>query len=185
MEEEARKKPGAMLSILGLNLDSVKDICSRTKAEIANINCPGQIVISGGIKDIEEAQKLAQERGAKKLVRLEVSGAFHSSYMEGASAKLAKELSNINISACRIPLVSNVNARPVTLPDEIKENLIKQISSSVLWEVSMVFILSNGVKNFIEFGPGKVLKGLMRRIDTGAQVVSIENKDDILKLGGL
>jgi len=182
MEEEALKSPGKMASVLGLDLAIIKDICRETKVEIANINCPGQIVVSGGIKEIEEAAKLAEEQGAKKVILLEVSGAFHSSFMQGAALKLGGELEKIKINTPQIPLVSNVTAKPVTKPEEIRANLIKQITASVLWEDSMKFLLSKNVTTFFEFGPGRVLKGLMRRIDETTQVTSIEKKEDILNL---
>ena len=181
MEEEARKIPGKMLSVIGLDLSTIKQICSQANTEIANMNCPGQIVISGGVKEIEEAQGLAKGRGAKMAMLLEVSGAFHSSFMKEAGLKLAKELEKIKISTPKHHIVSNVTAKPVNSADEIKDNLIKQVSSSVLWEDSMKLLLSKGVSNFIEFGPGKVLKGLMRRIDANAQVINIEKKEDVLK----
>lgn len=179
MEEEALKFPGKMLSVIGLDLFLVRQICVDANTEIANINCPGQIVIAGGAKEIEKAQELAKERGAKMAVMLEVSGAFHSSLMKGAAIKLAAELEKIKINTPVIPVVCNVTGRAVTSPVEIKDNLIKQVASSVLWEDSMKFLISEGVKNFMEFGPGKVLKGLMRRIDASAQVVNIEKKEDI------
>jgi len=182
MEEEARKHPGKMASIIGLDLPIIRDICDKTKAEIANINCPGQTVISGGIKEIEEASKLAEAQGAKRAILLEVSGAFHSSFMQGASLELAAELDKLRISPAAIPIVSNVTAKPVTKAEEIKSNLVRQLSASVLWEDSMQFILSQGVTQYFEFGPGRVLKGLMRRIDETAQVVNIEKKEDILSL---
>jgi len=182
MEEEALKNPGKMLSLIGLDLDKVKEICLKTHTEIANINCPGQIVISGSQQDIESAKRLAEEGKAKMAVLLEVSGAFHSSFMKEATFKLAKELDRISINKPEIPVISNVSARPAILPEQIKENLIKQMASSVLWEDSMRFILSKGITNFIEFGPGKVLRGLMRRIDAKAEVVNIEKKQDLLSL---
>lgn len=180
MEQEAQSRAGSMASIIGLDITAVRDICRKTKTELANINCPGQIVISGGKPEISEAQRLAEESGAKKVILLEVSGAFHSSFMQGASLKLAGELEKIKIETPRIPLVSNVTARPMINPAEIKDSLIKQVTASVLWEDSMEFILSEGINQFFEFGPGKVLKGLMRRIDDKAQVVNIEKKADIL-----
>jgi len=182
MEEEALKNPGKMLSLIGLDLDKVKEICLKTHTEIANINCPGQTVISGSQQDIESAKRLAEEGKAKMAVLLEVSGAFHSSFMKEATFKLAKELDRISINKPEIPVISNVSARPAILPEQIKENLIKQMASSVLWEDSMRFILSKGITNFIEFGPGKVLRGLMRRIDAKAEVVNIEKKQDLLSL---
>lgn len=184
MEEAAAKQPGRMASVIGLNQDEVKQICAKTNAEIANINCPGQIVISGAREGIEAAVKLAQERGAKRVIELEVSGAFHSSFMKEASIKLAGELDKIKINMPKVPVVSNVKAKAAGSIQEIKDNLIKQVASSVLWEGSMRFMLSEGVKNFIEFGPGRVLKGLMRRIDADAEVISIEKKEDILSLAG-
>jgi len=182
MEEEALKHPGKMLSVIGLDSAAIKQICADTKTEIANMNCPGQIVIAGGIREIEQAQALAKERGAKMAVMLEVSGAFHSSFMKEASLKLAKELDKIKIDKPKTPVISNVTAKPVGSAGEVKDNLIKQVSSPVLWEDSMKFILSKGIMNFIEFGPGKVLKGLMRRIDVNAQVINIEKKEDLEKL---
>jgi len=181
MEEQARASSGSMASIIGLDLAVIRDISAKTRTEIANINCPGQIVISGGKSEIEEAKSKALAQGAKKVILLEVSGAFHSSFMQGAALKLARELERVKIQTPSIPVVSNVTARPVTGPQEIKDNLIKQVTASVLWEDSMKFILSEGITNFIEFGPGKILKGLMRRIGEATQVTNIEKKEDILK----
>jgi [acyl-carrier-protein] S-malonyltransferase len=184
MEEEALRFLGQMASVIGLSLDAIKDICKKTNTEIANINSPEQIVISGSKEGIAKAKTLAEESGAKKVVVLEVSGAFHSSLMKGASLKLSHELEKIKINMPQLLLVSNVTARPVVSAEEIGSNLIRQVASSVLWEDSMRFILSKGIMNFIEFGPGKVLKGLMRRIDENAQVINIDRKEDILNLVG-
>lgn len=182
MEEEAQKIPGKMLSIIGLELGQVSEIASQAKVEIANINCPGQVVVSGGAEGILEAQIAAKAAGAKMAIILEVSGAFHSSFMRGAQEKLAEELEKIKLNDARLPVIANVDAQPVTSALKIKENLIRQVSSNVLWEDSMRFLLSKGVTNFFEFGPGKVLKGLLRRIEPQAQVVNIEKKEDILNL---
>lgn len=182
MEEAAVSKHGKMLSVIGLDLGTVRQICIDTNTEVANINCLGQIVISGGLKEIEQAKILAQEHKAKMAVILDVSGAFHSSFMKPASLRLAKEIDRITIKLPDIPVISNVTAKPYGSCAEIKENLIKQVYSSVLWEDSMKFILSQGVASFIEFGPGKVLKGIMRSIDANVQVSNIEKKEDILSL---
>ena len=180
MEEAAATRPGTMLSVIGLDLAQVKEVCFKANTEIANINCPGQIIISGGVKEITQAQLLAKEAGAKMAVPLEVSGAFHSSFMKGASLKFAAEIEKVKINTPKLTVVSNVTSRPVSSGAEIRDNLVKQVYSSVLWEDSMKFILSKDIMNFMEFGPGKVLKGLMRRIDANAQVVNIEKKEDIL-----
>lgn len=182
MEEEAAKAPGRMLSVIGLDLSCVKEICLKANTELANINCPGQVVISGNVKEIEQAKALAEENGAKLTVLLEVSGAFHSSSMEEASIKLAQELEKIRINSPYLPVVCNVTGKEVNTSVEIKDNLTKQVASCVLWEDSMKFILSKNVTKFYEFGPGKVLKGLMRRIDANTQVTNIEKKEDILSL---
>ncbi|MDD5044730.1 MAG: ACP S-malonyltransferase, partial [Candidatus Omnitrophica bacterium] len=179
MEEAARKNPGSMAAIIGLSLEDIKAVCAAAHAQIANLNCPGQVVISGGVGEIKEAEKLATARGAKREMILETSGAFHSSFMSEAAAKLGGELDKIKISDPKIPIVSNVDAKPVLSGEQIRENLIKQVTSSVLWEDSVRFILSKGVANFIEFGPGKVLKGLMRKIDANAEVKNMEKAQDI------
>jgi len=184
MDEEALLRPGAMLSVIGLGTDAVKRVCEESHTEVANLNCPGQVVISGGISEIGAAEAAVVQAGARRVIRLEVSGAFHSSLMQGAGAKLAKALEKTKLRKPVIPVVSNVTAKPVSEPQEIRDNLIKQVASSVLWEESMRFMLSKGVKEFFEFGPGKVLKGLMRRIDGTAQVTNIEKKEDVLALAG-
>ncbi|MDD5566041.1 MAG: ACP S-malonyltransferase [Candidatus Omnitrophica bacterium] len=184
MEEDALRMPGKMLSILGLDLSAITKICSDSHTYIANINSPGQIVISGGAKEIEAAKAIAQERGAKRCIALEVSGSFHSPFMKEASAKLAKELDKVKIQDPRMAVVSNVTAKPVLNASEVRENLIAQVASSVLWEDSMRYILAQGARSFFEFGPGKVLKGLMARIDADAQVKNIEKKDDVCVVKG-
>jgi [acyl-carrier-protein] S-malonyltransferase len=185
MEEEARNNPGKMLSIIGLDLIKVKEVCAEANVQIANLNCPGQVVVSGAPQEISRAQALAKEKGAKLAVILEVSGAFHSSFMQGATLRLARELDNIKINSPQVPVICNVTAKPANSAQEIRDNLIKQVACSVLWEDSMNFILSKGVNNFIEFGPGKVLKGLMRRINAGAQVANIEKKEDVLSVASV
>lgn len=182
MEEAALKRPGKMLSLIGMDNDALKQLCMDTSCQIANLNCPGQVVISGSLEEIEKAKGLAESRGAKKAILLEVSGAFHSSYMKEASERLALELDKVKISEPKMTFVSNVTAKPVESAQDIKINLIKQVYSSVLWEDSMNHILSGGVMDFIEFGPGKVLKGLMRRINSNAQVINVEKKQDIESL---
>jgi len=183
MEEEAGRRPGKMLSIIGLDNTLVKEISREAGVEVANLNSPGQTVVSGSAGNIIKAQALAKEKGAKMAIVLDVSGASHSSFMSGAAEKLKTELSRVKISAPKIPVISNVTAKPAASEDEIKENLVRQVASSVLWEDSMRFMLSGGAKNFIEFGPGKVLKGLMRRISAEASVKTIEKKEDLISEG--
>lgn len=182
MDEAARKYPGKMAAVLDLSMQKIKEICSASGAEIANLNCPGQIVISGESRAVDKAVVLCEQAGAKRVIPLEVSGAFHSSLMLEAALELKKVLENTPILSPSVPVVSNYTALPQDSVDRVMENLFFQIRSLVKWEDSMRFMLSEGIRNFIEFGPGKVLKGLMRKIDPAAQVINIEKKEDILNL---
>ena len=182
MELAAQKYPGKMAAVLDLGLDKLKEICKSSGAEIANLNSPGQVVISGKAEAVDKAMDLSLEAGAKRVIALEVSGGFHSSLMKEAAQELKRVLDAAHFSSLNVPVISNYTARPEQDVPEIKDNLVHQMYSSVRWEESMRFMLSHGVKKFIEFGPGKVLKGLMRRIDADAQVTGVENKADILRL---
>ncbi len=179
MEEATFKYPGKMAAVLELPLDKVNDICLKSGAEVANINAPGQIVISGKKDAVDQAKDWCVAAGAKRVIELEVSGGFHSSLMFEASVELKKILDRTPISPPAIPVISNYTASAQYNVTQIKENLVYQIYKPVRWEESMKCMLSQGVTNFIEFGPGKVLKGLMRRIDSNAQVVNIERQEDI------
>jgi len=160
----------------------VKDICLKSGAEVANINAPGQIVISGKKDAVDKAKDWCVEAGAKRVIELEVSGGFHSSLMFEASEELKQRLEKTLISPPSTPVISNYTAWPQYKVTQIKENLVYQIYKTVRWEESMKYMLSQGVTDFIEFGPGKVLKGLMRRIDNNAKVINIEKKEDLLAL---
>lgn len=165
MEDASRENPGKMASILGLNLEKAKKICVETGAEIANLNCPGQIVISGAVDFVDKAILRAKEEGAKRAIMLDVSGPFHSTLMAGASHALKKALEDVIVLPPKIPVVSNITTYSQDNPDLIKENLIDQISSTTYWEESIRNVVSRGIKTFLEVGPGTVLKGLLRRID--------------------
>lgn len=182
MDEAAKEYPGKMAAVLDLSIQKVKEICSASGAEIANLNCPGQIVIAGEGKAVDKAVVLCEQAGTKRVIPLEVSGPFHSSLMFEAALELKKVLENTPMVAPSVPVISNYTALPQDSVVRIMENLVYQIRSSVKWEDSMKFMLSKGIYNFIEFGPGNVLKGLMRKIDPAAQVINIEGKGDILTL---
>ncbi|MCX5705739.1 MAG: ACP S-malonyltransferase [Candidatus Omnitrophica bacterium] len=182
MEEASRRYPGKMAAVIDLPVEKIKEICFHSGAEVANLNCPGQTVITGKAEVVDIAIELCNKAGAKRVVALEVSGGFHSSLMFEASGELRAVLESMVISNPKVPVVSNYTADPQYRASQIFENLIYQIRKSVLWEESMRFLLSQGVTTFYEFGPGKVLKGLMRRIDSSAQVITIEKKDDIFNL---
>lgn len=182
MDEATRRYPGKMAAVLDLPLDKVRDICLKSEAEIANINSSGQVVISGKKEAVDKAKELCEQAGAKRVIELEVSGAFHSSQMFEASDELKQSLLRTPKSAPSVPVISNYTALPQNKVAQIEENLVYQLYKPVRWEESMKFMLSQGINNFIEFGPGEVLKGLMRRIEPNAQVINIEKKEDILGL---
>jgi len=184
MEEATRRYPGTMAAVLELPFDKVKEICLASGAEIANINAPGQIVISGKKEAIEKAAVMCAEAGAKRVIELDVSGAYHSSLMFEASASLKQAISNAAITAPVVPVISNYTASSEYRITRIEENLAYQLYKPVRWVESVQYMLSRGVGRFYEFGPGKVLKGLMRRIDSSVEVINIEKKEDIEDIRG-
>ncbi len=179
MEEASRQNPGVMASVIGLSVEEMRKVCAETGAEVANLNCPGQVVISGAKEKVEAASELAKQRGAKRAIPLDVSGAFHSSLMQPAADRLKAEIDNIEVKAPRINMVTNVSAKYELIPQEIKDNLVSQVKSPVLWEDSIRYLAGQGVKRFIEVGPGKVLSGLLRRIDPGLECYNVETAADV------
>ena len=171
MEAAAKKNPGKMSCVLGLDRELVQAICEETGCEIANLNCPGQIVISGKDAAVESASQMSMEKGAKRVIPLDVSGAFHCSLMNEASLKLKSEIERVKFQKSNIPLICNVDASEQTDPEIIKNNLIKQVNSATYWEASMRYLLQKGIGLFFEIGPGTVLKGLFKKIDPQARVV--------------
>lgn len=171
MKEAGEKSPGAMAALLGLDIPTVADICLNATAQVgqpvqvANDNCPGQVVISGDAEALGVALALAQEAGARKVVRLPITIAAHSGLMASASAAFAEAVAETRITAPRIPVIGNVNGRPLATPAEIRAELNAQLTSSVLWTDTITYLLEQGVDTFVEVGPGEVLLGLVRRID--------------------
>ena len=182
MYEAGLRNPGGMLAVIGLDEETVKDICLHSGTEISNINCPGQIVISGATQALAEADKLARARGARVLIPLKVSGAFHSALMEPAVAEFSKIVSNIGFKPPSIPVVSNVTARLLTDADSIKEELVKQLRNCIQWQRSVEYMMQGGVTTFYEMGPGRVLSGLLRRINSELQTFNISGVEDIAQL---
>jgi [acyl-carrier-protein] S-malonyltransferase len=178
MEVAAKKHPGKMAAVLGLSREKIEEICRESGAEIANLNAPGQVIITGLKEAVDRAREKCSAAGAQRVIELQVSGGFHSSLMKEAAGSL-EQLLKLPIAVPRVPVISNYTAKPENSADEIRQNLAHQLYSSVKWEDSMRFVLSQGITQFYEFGPGKVLKGLMRKIDPAAQVISIEKKEDL------
>jgi len=179
MEEAARNNPGKMLSVIGLDRGTVGNICKETGCEIANLNCPEQVVISGKTVSIDKAVESAKAKGAKRAILLDVSGAFHSSLMEEARAKLSLEINKVKFNPPKIPIISNVTAKSETNTEAIRENLIKQVSSSTYWEDSIRYMIGQGVDCFFEIGPGTVLRGLNKRINPELKTVNLGNAEQI------
>ncbi len=188
MYESGVKRPGAMAAILGLDVPAVEALCKEASAagavQPANLNAPGQVVISGEAGGVQRACELAPAHGAKKAVPLKVSGAFHSVLMEDAKAGLAEFLQDIAIADARIPVVSNVTARPVTAAAAIRANLIAQMTAPVRWEESMRFLIGEGPIGFVEIGAGTVLKGLLRSIDRSASCTSLGSAESVAEALG-
>jgi [acyl-carrier-protein] S-malonyltransferase len=183
MQEAVPSGEGTMAAIIGLTQDKVFSLCKEASSEgivePANFNCPGQIVIAGHVFAVEKAVELAKAFGAKRTVILPVSGPFHSSLLQSASLKLAEALDKVIISRAWVPVVANCTADFEMNPQQIKENLIKQVSSAVLWQQSVEKLLAAGVTTFIEIGPGKVLSGLIKRIDKNVEIFNIEDRETL------
>lgn len=183
MDQAAQKTPGKMVSILGMSVADVEALCKGIGGcEIANLNCPDQVVVSGKATNIELLAGLAKDKGAKRAILLEVSGAFHSSLMAPAKEKLEKEIEKVNFIQANYPVISNVTAEPTIDPVKIKENLIRQVNSRTLFEASIRYCMSQGFKNYVEIGPGSVCKGLLRKIDKSLEVINIEKPEHITAL---
>lgn len=185
MHEASLENPGKMASILGLSVEAVKEIAKLSETEIANINCPGQVVVSGKIKNMEKLQSLAQDLGAKKVIVLDVSGSFHSTLMTSASLKLKNELQMTNIKTPKTSVVFNVTADVADDTEKIKENLSFQVNHTTYWQKSIEFIFKNGIKHYLEIGPGKVLRGLLKRINQELKVYNVGSLKDIQNINDL
>ncbi len=182
MEKAVPNGEGTMAAILGLERQALTEVTNEVTADgypvqLANLNCPGQIVISGAAKGVELAGEKAKERGAKRVIPLVVSGPFHSSLMKPAASQLQAELAQIEMKNAAIPVVANVSAEPMSDASEIKEKLIEQLYSPVLWEDSVRKMLELGVDTFIEIGPGKVLSGLIKKVDRTAKTYSVSDEE--------
>ncbi|HEV2320056.1 MAG TPA: ACP S-malonyltransferase [Verrucomicrobiae bacterium] len=173
MQEACDTTRGGMAAVIGLDVEPTRAVCAEAGVTLANLNCPGQIVISGESDRIARAVELAKAKGAKRAISLQVAGAYHSPLMASAQPKLKAELAKIEISAPAVPVISNVTAAPHGAPPEIPGRLVEQVCSSVLWEGSMRYLLSQGFTRFIELGPGAVLSGFMKRIDKSAQMLNV------------
>ncbi|NOY77966.1 MAG: ACP S-malonyltransferase [Calditrichaeota bacterium] len=186
MQHAGEKQPGTMAAIIGLSEENVRELCKTASSAgvvvPANFNSPGQIVISGSVEGVHRAVELAREQGAKRAVELVVSGAFHSPLMESAAGELEKALKAADFHKPEIPLVSNVTARATTDPEEIRSNLLQQLTHPVRWVESVKEMIARGVTQFFEVGSGRVLTGLSKRIDRRVPCVPVGTVQDLEKI---
>ena len=181
MYEAGLKNPGSMLAIIGLDEESVENVCLESNTEISNINCPGQIVISGATDALAEAGNLARAKGAR-IIPLKVSGAFHSALMEPIITEFNNVLSNFTFLPPTIPIIANTSAEPLTNVDSIRKELSTQLRRCIQWQRSVEYMVCGGIETFYEIGPGRVLSGLIKRINPESQTLNISEVEDILKL---
>lgn len=176
MQKACEKEPSTMAAIVGLDDEVVEEVCRSVEDVVvaANYNCPGQLVISGSIPGVDKACRLLIEKGAKRALKLPVGGAFHSPLMEPAREELAAAIEStaFNVPVC--PVYQNVNARPVTDPLEIKKNLIAQLTAPVRWTQTVKNMIAGGATSFTEIGPGKVLQGLVKKVDRNMETFGVE-----------
>ncbi len=173
MQEACETTKGGMAAIIGLDEAPTREVCAEAGVVLANLNCPGQLVISGAEDKIIHACDLAKARGARRAIPLPVAGAYHSPLMAGAQPKLLAELAKVKLGATTVPVISNVNALPHGIADRTISQLVEQVTSSVLWESSMRLLLAQGFTRFIELGPGAALSGFMKRIDKNVQMLNV------------
>lgn len=184
MEEAVPGGQGAMAAVLGAEREALAELCRSVSeesgvVELANVNCPGQIVVSGSVAGVNGVVERVKEAGGKRAIPLEVSGPFHSSLMRDAASRLAEELKNVTFNAPTVPVIVNVTASPVTDPEEIRELLVRQVYSPVLWQDSIEWLIANGVDTFVEIGSGSVLTGLIRKIDKTVKLININTLDSV------
>jgi [acyl-carrier-protein] S-malonyltransferase len=173
MQEACDVTRGGMAAVIGLDEAPTREVCAEAGVVLANLNCPGQLVISGETEKIAKAVELAKAKGAKRAIPLPVAGAYHSPLMASAQPRLKAELAKARLSAPAVPVISNVTAQPHGSPAGIADRLVEQVTSSVLWENSMRYLLAQGFTRFIELGPGTALGGFMKRIDKNAQMLNV------------
>ncbi|MBZ9629239.1 ACP S-malonyltransferase [Salegentibacter sp. LM13S] len=174
MQQACELEPSTMAAVLGLEDEVVEAVCAETEGIVvaANYNCPGQLVISGDVKAVEAACETLKERGAKRAMILPVGGAFHSPLMEPARKELAAAIENTTFNIPSCPIYQNVSTFAVTNPEEIKKNLVFQLTAPVKWTQSVQNMIKDGATNFTEIGPGKVLQGLVKKIDRQMETAS-------------
>ncbi|MFC1897538.1 ACP S-malonyltransferase [Chloroflexota bacterium] len=184
MHEAGQRNPGGMVAVIGLDETSLAEVCGETNTRIANINCPGQLVISGTQENLTRATDLAQAKGANRTIPLQVSGAFHSPLMQPAVDSMSEIIATLSFHEPLIPIIANTTAQPITTAEQVKVELLNQLCNGVQWQRSVEYMINNGVSTFIEIGPGKVLSGLIRRINKDTETLNIGDTEAIKSIIG-
>jgi [acyl-carrier-protein] S-malonyltransferase len=182
MQKAGEIKPGGMAAVIGLDEAVLREICRESGAEIANFNCSVQIVISGSKEALARAMELAKARDARRVILLQVSGAFHSTLMQPTIEGLSQAIAQINFRTPEVPIVVNSTAQPVTTAEGVKEELLRQLCNCVQWQPSVEYMVGEGVSTFVEIGPGQVLSGLIKRISDKVQVLNMSDPESIKAL---
>jgi [acyl-carrier-protein] S-malonyltransferase len=175
MHEVGQRQPGGMAAILGLEETKLAEVCRQTDTVMANVNCPGQIVISGALENMARAMEMAKAAGAVRAIPLQVSGAFHSPLMIPIIAGMTAAIESTPFKDPVIPVIANMTAAPMTKAEEVKTELINQLTNPVQWQRGIEYMVGQGVDTFIEIGPGKVLTGLIRRINKDVTTLNIND----------
>jgi [acyl-carrier-protein] S-malonyltransferase len=184
MQEAGQNTPGAMAAILGIEESAVAAIGQETGTWLANINCPGQLVISGPKENIDKAVTLAPARGAAKAIPLQVSGAFHTPLMQPASEGLSRYITNLSLKDPQIPIIANTSGQPLNSSPSITAELLSQLTHAVQWQRSVEYMINNGVASFIEIGAGKVLTGLIKRINKNVKTLNVGEISELKNILG-
>jgi len=179
MYEAGLKRPGGMAAIMGFDETALTEVCHETDTCIANFNCPGQLVISGDKENLAQAMDLAKAKGASRAIPLPVSGAFHSSLMQPATDGMTEIIATLAFQNPTIPIIANTTAQPLTTAEQVKAELIEQLCHGIQWQRSIEYMVDSGVTTFIEIGPGKVLSGLIRRINKDVQALNLGDAEAI------
>jgi len=173
MHEAGLKEPGGMVAVIGLDEASLVEVCSETGTRIANVNCPGQLVISGKKDNLAQAAELARSRGAHRTIPLKVSGAFHTLLMQPAVDGMSRVLAPVSFKESQVSVIANTTAQPLSSGEEVRAELLRQLCNGIQWQRSIEYMINEGVSVFIELGPGRVLSGLIKRIDRNVRTLNI------------
>ena len=185
MHEAGLSRPGGMAAVIGLDEALLAEACRQTGTQIANINCPGQLVISGAKDNLAKAMDLARAKGAHRVIPLQVSGAFHTPLMQPAADGLAEVIASLTFQQPMVPIIANTTAQPLSTAEAIKEELLNQLCHGIQWQRSIEYMINDGAATFIEIGPGKVLTSLVKRINRDVKTVNIGDAEVLRNLADL